>query len=224
MSLSSAEFLLIVLEESEEQLMVDAIAKAGLFCAKSFGRGIYLFRPHFYGPFAPEVESAMGLLVELGFVSEDQRKVGISERIRYDYDLTEDGVRLSGSLANANPTIAGNIKDAVSRIAASGELDYNQLSLAAKVEHILAAEGRSMTAQDISQRASELGWQFGAQNVMPIAKFLQSLGSRKVHKDEFVNVAGFARWPRLRAAWKQQCESFPLYGRDNSEPTQGATV
>ena len=183
MSLSSAEFLLIVLEESGGAIDGRTLLqKRVYFVQRVLGEEFILFRPHFYGPFAPEVESAMGLLVELGFVSEEQRKVGISERIRYDYDLTEDGVRLAGSLANANPTIAGSIKDAVSRIAASGKLNYNQLSLAAKVEHILAAEGRSMTAQDICQRASELGWQFGAQNVMPISKFLQSLGLVKFTK------------------------------------------
>ena len=79
-----------------------------------------------------------------------------------------------------------SIKDAVSRIAASGELNYNQLSLAAKVEHILAAVGRSMTAQDISQRASELRVAIWcSEPVMPIAKFLQSAWSGKVYKDEF---------------------------------------
>ena len=183
MPLNPAEFLLMFLEKSGGSIDGRTLLQKRVYFVQRIVTEEFVpFKPHFYGPFAPEVESAMGLLVELGFVSEEQRKVGVRERRRYDYDLTEDGVRLAGSLANANPTIAGSIKDAVSRIAASGELNYNQLSLAAKVEHILAAEGRSMTAQDISQRASELGWQFGAQNVMPIAKFLQSLGLVKFTK------------------------------------------
>ena len=183
MSLSPAEFLLIFLVKSGGAIDGRTLLqKRVYFVQRVVAEEFVPFRPHFYGPFAPDIESAMGLLVELGFVSEEQRKIGVRERIRYDYSLTNDGVRLAGALVNAHPDIARSIEGAVSHIAKSGDLDYNQLSLAAKVVHILDAEGRSMTAQDISLRATELGWQFGAQNVMPIAKFLESLGLVKVTK------------------------------------------
>ena len=177
MSLSPAEFLLIFLEKSGGTIGGRTLLqKRVYFVQRIVAEEFVPFRPHYYGPFAPGVESAMGLLVELGFVSEEQRKVGVRERIRYDYALTNHGTRLAGALENSHQAIADGIEDAVSRISESGDLDYNQLSLAAKVAHILEAEGRSMTAQDITLRATELGWQFGDQNVMPIAKFLQSLG------------------------------------------------
>ena len=176
MSLSTAEFLLVLLGKWGGNISGRTLLqKRAYFVQQISAQEFVAFRPHFFGPFSPEIDSAIGLLVELGFVKEEEIRFSSDERVRYDYSLTDDGRRLVQSLVDAHADIAVQIQGAVERISQSGNLDYNQLSLAAKIAHIVESESRPMTAGDISSRAAELGWRVNPGVVLPVAGFLQSL-------------------------------------------------
>lgn len=177
MSLSPAEFLLVLLRECDGRINGRTLLqKRSYFIQRMVAHEFVSFNPHFYGPFAPEVDSAIGLLVELGFVKEDQMRFGADERIRYDYRLTDDGDRLANALVSSRPELAGEIRQAMQRVSGSHHLDYRQLSLAAKIAHIIDSEDRPMTAEDISSCARELGWYVSPEIVNPVAEFLECLG------------------------------------------------
>ncbi len=183
MELSTAEFLLLLLENWNRKIEGRTLLqKRAYFVQKIVGQNYCSFRPHFYGPFAPEIDSAISLLVQLGFVKEDEIRFDSGKsshdgRIRYDYSLTNEGASLACTLNEKNTNSATKIGQAASRITSSGDLDYNQLSLAAKVSYVLDADPQPLTADTICSRAEKLGWDVGQESILPVTRFLQSLNS-----------------------------------------------
>ena len=138
------------------------------------------FGPHYYGPYSPQIESAMGQLVGMGLVREVSNAYGGTgqtafERRRYDYQLTEDGKTIIDEIRKDSPDDIGGIVKSLDRIKAADDLDYMTLSIAAKAHYILKAEGVPMHPDDVVKHAAKFGWDVEEKQLDGAAVFLQQL-------------------------------------------------
>jgi len=162
---------------SPRDIVLEIIAEEGgsiqgktLIQKKAYFVGVKLewdlgHQPHFYGPYSPAIESALGDLRGLGFVEEyllgfgDIRDSGFEAK-RYDYVLTEDGQKAVKRLKDRNSEDYLKVKSTLDRIRNASKPDYLTLSVAAKVMYILKNKRKPLDKNAISSEAKELDWAF----------------------------------------------------------------
>ncbi len=120
-------------------------------------------RPHYYGPYSPTIESALGDLRGLGFVEESLQGFGILDQYgfeakRYDYLLTEDGERAVERLKERNNNDYQKIKKVLDILKDAGNQDYFTMSVAAKAMHILKKKNKPFSRAEIIEEAHHLDW------------------------------------------------------------------
>jgi uncharacterized protein YwgA len=137
------------------------------------------FRPHYYGPYSPEVADAVDSLVANRFLTETTETFPREESIfgewrRHSYELTPDGDRLLQAVRQTDE--AEKLREALDKVNAQpiGE-DFNLLSIAAKV-HILLRKKSPATASEIRRMALEYRWQLSEEQIQDVAKYLVDLG------------------------------------------------
>jgi uncharacterized protein YwgA len=132
---------------------------------------------HYYGPYSEEVATGNAELKSLGFLKEDVASYGIDsrgfERARYDYDLTDFGVRVADQVAAVYVDLWSKIESAASKLAGGGELDYMALSIAAKAYYILEKEGGSSTLEKIKELLPKFNWSVDDAQLKGAAEFLR---------------------------------------------------
>jgi hypothetical protein len=138
------------------------------------------YEPHYYGPYSEEVAAANAELKSLGYLSESVSAWGVDqrgfERARHDYALTDAGVRLAARKSRANPELAQRIEAAARIVSEAGNLDYMELSAAAKAYYILTRLGRKATIEEISAMLPRFGWALKQEELEKAAAFLQKMG------------------------------------------------
>ena len=139
------------------------------------------FRPHYYGPYSPKVELALGELRGMGIVSESVSVFGVADsagfqRRRYDYSLTEDGKLVANAIQSDLKMEYEAIDLAVKKIKlAGGNLDYWSLAVAAKTHFVISASGSSLSEEDVVDRAEGFGWDVNEKQVGEATEFLGRL-------------------------------------------------
>lgn len=143
--------------------------------------------PHYYGPFSPELEAAIGRGRALGFVREDTvdygpyRQSGFEVR-RFDYTLTGDGHVVVNDLIRRKPEECRQALACLNELARAGDDNYVKLSIAAKAHHILRTAGQPLTRAQIVAQASKFHWQVSEGDINGAVEFLKRLGLVKVDK------------------------------------------
>jgi len=148
--------------------------------------GVYLgYRPHYYGPYSPLVDSALGELQGLRFVEEHQRGFGTNEDgfevKRYDYELTQDGQVIARLLAERRGSDYQAVAQALRRLREAGDPDYLTLSVAAKTHYILHCKGAPMTGDEIREVGGRLNWKISDTQLNEAVAFLARLGLVQQH-------------------------------------------
>ncbi|MGH7814352.1 MAG: hypothetical protein ACREQI_10175 [Candidatus Binataceae bacterium] len=140
------------------------------------------FQAHYYGPYSPIIEQAVGELKSLGFVSEETLGFGMvqnpffGEVRRFDYQLTADGKTIVADLQRRIPQESERLFEIVSRIKGAGDPDYQGLSLAAKTYFILNRQGKPVTYSDLENEAKNFSWDLPSESVRTAVDFLAKLG------------------------------------------------
>ncbi len=139
------------------------------------------YRPHFYGPYSDLVAASVNRLKALGFVTENTFGAGAVgsngfEINRHDFRFTEEGKQIAQKKAEANPTDWQKIKAAADNILKAGDIDYMEMSVAAKTFFLLSSVGKAATPTEISDSATKLGWSPTPEEVKESINYLQSLG------------------------------------------------
>ena len=143
------------------------------------------FRPHYYGPYSPEVADAIDSLVANRFLKETTETFPGQESIfgewrRHSYELTPDGDRLLQAVGQTGE--AENLREALEKVNAQPMAqDFNVLSVAAKV-HVLLGEKSPATASEIKRKALEYGWQLSEQQIRVVAQYLVDLDLATLRK------------------------------------------
>jgi uncharacterized protein len=137
------------------------------------------YRAHYYGPYSAAVAEANSELKSLGYLSEcstswgsDQRGFEIS---RYDYSLTEEGIRLYNRKKKEHPELCRDIQRLAEAIKSAGDFNYWELSIAAKTYFILKNHGSTATFEEIQKIAQSLGWEVTERELNKAADFLEKM-------------------------------------------------
>lgn len=159
------------------------LQKEVYFLAKLLGEEVDRgYSAHFYGPYSAEVAEAVNKLESLGFVdhsisSGGSRDARGFELARHDYKLTNDGAELADAkLVRLPPDYRSKLERYAAMIRSSHDLDYMQLSIAAKAIHILESAGGEMSPAEIAEAATKFGWNVEPDKIAEVTDFLKGLG------------------------------------------------
>ena len=95
---------------------------------------------------------------------------------RYDYTLTEVGSRISDRKAAADPELWQGVENAAKIVNEAGDLDYMELSIAAKAYYVLIQLKHKATQDDIAEMLPKFGWSVSKQELSNASKFLEKTG------------------------------------------------
>lgn len=138
------------------------------------------FRPWFYGPYSDDVNAALVWLKTIGAIDQNVSSWGCDrsgfEVRRFDFRLNEQGRRFAESKAAQNRPVWNRMKLAADKLKEAGEIDYMDMSIAAKTFFMLGKrEGRARMAE-IADLAPRFGWHVTPQQVENAARYLNRLG------------------------------------------------
>lgn len=175
------KLVLLIIDEAGGSLKGKTLLqKRGYFLSRLLGMDLG-YRPHYYGPYSPELEDALNRAKALGFVEERTLAFGVGDDVgfevrRYDFTLTDDGTEIVKFLREQNPAECDMIHQCLRRLAEAGDTgDYMLLSVAAKTHYILSERQAAMTASEIRSAAKELGWNIDLKSTEKAVSFLEAL-------------------------------------------------
>lgn len=139
------------------------------------------YRPHFYGPFSPDVASAVEDLRGLNFLKQETQAFSSRdsrgfEVARFDYCLTNDGKEIAQEKVGENPAEWSAIQRAVKRLQSVKADDYMKLSIAAKAYFMLGKSAKPMTPEMLSKTAQRFGWKVTESELNEASDWLTELG------------------------------------------------
>lgn len=138
------------------------------------------YEAHYYGPYSEGVATVNAELKSLGFLSESATGWGVDRRgfemARYDFTLTDAGIRISDKKAELHPQLWEQVQQAAKVITDAGNLDYMELSIAAKAYYVLMHMKRRATLDDISEMLPKFGWSVKKEELTNATKFLEKTG------------------------------------------------
>ncbi|MBN1901487.1 hypothetical protein JW926_09225 [Candidatus Sumerlaeota bacterium] len=140
--------------------------------------------PHYYGPFSQDVSDCLIVSVLNGYVQENVFPYGRDhqgfEMRRYEYQLSETGIKLADILERRLSEQTQNLKNAVERfMKAASELNYMVLSYAAKLYYILKQKsniGFPATFDEIKEMGDKFNWKIDQNDFRKGVFALQKLG------------------------------------------------
>jgi uncharacterized protein YwgA len=147
----------------------------GIMLNEDFGYG-----PHYYGPYSARVASANQELKSLGYLSETKISAGGVntfgfEMARHDFCLTEDGRSvLKEKKARLQP-VWERLERAAHRLMEAGNLNYMEISIAAKAYFLLEQQGKPASADELAKLADKFGWTVSAAEIEKAVQFLTGL-------------------------------------------------
>lgn len=137
------------------------------------------YNPHFYGPYSPNVAEANAELKELNYLEEATTVYGYNnqgfEMTKYDYSLTEDGLKLLERKKKEYSAEWDQIISLRDRIKSAGHMNYMELAMAAKAYMILRYEGGKSNREKIKTKAKQLGWSINDNSLENALSFLEKL-------------------------------------------------
>ena len=179
MNTTTENLVLLILDHQKGRLSGKTLLqKRSYFVSEILGLQVG-FRPHFYGPYSEEIESAVSQCKSLGFVEEQTQGFGIVnngfEVRRYDYSLTDDGRQVVEFLKKQSPEESKRVSECLTSLAEAGDnSDYLTLSIAAKTFLILKQSNAPMKVEGIQKAAEKLKWELPPTAVQKAVDFLKN--------------------------------------------------
>ena len=138
------------------------------------------YRPHFYGPYSPDVTEAVEDLRSLNFLKQETQSIGAAdshgfEVARYDYKLTEDGKQIAEEKVQLYPSEWSGIVDAMNRLSVADTSDYVKLSIAAKAYFMHGKASRPTTPEELARMGQQFGWKVSEQQLREANEWLETL-------------------------------------------------
>ncbi len=134
------------------------------------------YEAHYYGPYSEKVATLNSELKSLGYVSESSSAWGYDQRgfemARHDFKLTELGARLAERKAEGLPQLWTKIENAAHVVRQAGDLDYMELSIAAKAYYVLNKLNGKATLEDIAGMLPKFGWSVNKEQLERATAFL----------------------------------------------------
>ena len=138
------------------------------------------YRAHFYGPYCDEVADAITTLKTIGAIDQNVTSWGTDqsgfEVRRYDFRLNERGRRFAEAKARQYPELSVKLKEAAAALKKAGDIDYMEMSIAAKIYFILGERKKPASMTELAQLAARFGWNVSPEQVQRAAEYLSRLG------------------------------------------------
>jgi uncharacterized protein YwgA len=175
------ESILLTLLYSEKGMIAGRtlLQKTEYFLNEKIGLGIE-FTPYYYGPYCTEIADALESLKASGIVNEEIVEYPsfdfhiTFEPRKYIYYLTDIGKDIAKFIEEEYGDEAEQIKRSLYEMQKLGMVhDYKNLSIAAKMDHILKLEGKPMTYEEILEEAKALGWKISEDEAKTAITFLE---------------------------------------------------
>jgi len=135
------------------------------------------YEAHYYGPYSEQVASLNSELKALGYISESSSAWGYDQRgfemARFDFRFTEIGARIADRKAENDPELWQRIQQAASIVKQAGDLDYMELSIAAKAYYVLTKLNGKATLEDIAGMLPKFGWSVSEEQLEKATQFLE---------------------------------------------------
>ena len=153
------------------------LQKAVYFVNEMADCGVY-FKPHYYGPYSSDVAVALENLVSIGFLNETEERFSPDWNVwgevrRYTFKLTSEGTEIIKKI-KGTPEYKQIKKILKNLDRFKVAHDYNKLSQAAKIYHIVKSNGK-VTVRKIKKEASALGWDLKDSAINEMSSFLEKL-------------------------------------------------
>jgi len=180
--MTADELVLLIVTESGGHLRGKTLLQKRAYFVSVLLRIDLGFRPHYYGPYSPDVEGGLARNKALGFIEERTLGFGFAdssgfEARRYDYVITEDGTQIVGSLQQSDSEGCKKIATVLGMLRDAGDNgDHVLLSIAAKTCYILNRQNAAMKAEGIRSAAQSLGWHIGSSSIELAISFLEKVG------------------------------------------------
>ena len=131
---------------------------------------------HYYGPYSGNVATLNSELKSLGYVSESSSAYGFDQRgfemARHDFKLTELGASLADRKTVGHAQLWDKMQAAAAIIRKAGDLDYMELSIAAKAYYVLNKLNGKATLEDIAGMLPKFGWSVSEKQLQNATEFL----------------------------------------------------
>lgn len=152
------------------------IQKTGYFAnvAVPEAKGIQ-FKPHYYGPYSPEIASALIDAVAMGYVREEVDSTP-SGNVVYTYELTTDGRGLAETLEGKYRSAFEGIKAISKTCDKDAHANPNVLSWAAKTHFLLRQSSRPLSAEEAAAMGSDFNWELSTEDLGRGLELLLRLG------------------------------------------------
>jgi hypothetical protein len=139
------------------------------------------FDAHYYGPYSAVINSELSTLKLQGQLREETSSYGYSgesgfEMRRHCYELTPDGKAGVQWLRQNYASDCQCVTTAAKRVVDAGNLDYMELSFAAKSHWILRKTNKPLSETDIANEAGRFGWEVKPAQVHRGVEFLHKVG------------------------------------------------
>ena len=134
------------------------------------------YEAHYYGPYSEKVATANSELKSLGYISESSSAWGYDQRgfemARHDFKLTELGIRLADRKIEVLSQLWPRMQNAAAYVKKAGDLDYMELSIAAKAYYVLNKLNGKATLEDIAGMLPKFGWSVKKEQLEKATDFL----------------------------------------------------
>jgi uncharacterized protein YwgA len=171
------EVLLLMLDHAGGALQGRTLIQKRLFFLSLLMNLDLHYYSHYYGPFSPEVDKALGQCIALGLVEETivgfTDESGGFEGRSFKYGLTSDGNVVVRLTRRHEPEISGDVAINLSNLDKAGHLDYLKLSIAAKALYDLRSKDKPVTLSGIIDEARSFDWDVPEPAVRDAVEFLK---------------------------------------------------
>jgi len=140
------------------------------------GLTLPIYKPHFYGPYSPDLSLSLEKMVTYSFI--DEIKVPGKMYEGYKYRLTNDGQDLANHVKTTYRKEYEKINNLVTVCKKFCNLKIAPLSYAAKMYYMLESNKeakKTMDYNDAISKAEKLGWEITADEVEEGVQLLEQL-------------------------------------------------
>lgn len=140
------------------------------------GLALPIYKPHYYGPYSPDLSLALEKMVTYSFI--DEVKIPGKMNEGYKYRLTPDGQDMANHVKSTCPTEYQKINSLVSACKKFCDLKTAPLSYAAKVYFMLEnnqEEEKVMDYKSAIETAEKLGWELTPDDIDQGVELLNQL-------------------------------------------------
>ncbi len=180
--MQQSDFVLLAYDALGGKIMGSTnLQKKIYFLSVMLGRDDFGYDAHYYGPYSPVVAAVNRELKSLGFIEESIASAGAHDQrgfevARHDFELTEDGRSIVRSIEKRNPSDGIELRRAANKLQALGDIDYVQLSIAAKAYFLLSQAGKPATNRELVQMAHQFNWTVSEADIRRAVESLDMLG------------------------------------------------